>query len=134
MESGVNCFPGRGLGSLVKDFAQCWVGVDVMADLGSREFVRLGQGQLRKKFGDLRSNHVGAQDLPIFFIDQDLNPACVITQPEELGDALVSLLLDADARRHWSRRGIQRSRDFNLDRVVDAYEALFNDVIQHRRP
>jgi glycosyltransferase involved in cell wall biosynthesis len=57
----------------------------------------------------------------------------VIAPAAHLGETLVSLLQDAEARWRWSVLGLQRAADFKLDTVVDAYESLFRDVIQHHR-
>jgi len=49
----------------------------------------------------------------------------VITNPDDLGLTLVSLLRDSDMREQLHERGIERSRRYDLESVVDQYEELY---------
>lgn len=57
----------------------------------------------------------------------------IIASPPDLAPTLLSLLNDVQMRERWSRQGLERARDFSLDRILDAYESLFQDTIQLRR-
>jgi len=58
----------------------------------------------------------------------------VVSDDDDLGSDLVRLLTDAELRRHWSGASALRARDFDLDGVAAAYEELFEDLLQARRP
>jgi|AMFO01.1.fsa_nt_gi Glycosyltransferase len=47
---------------------------------------------------------------------------------KEIGQTLVRLLSREEERHYWAQQGLRRVRDFSLERVVDAYEALFREI------
>ena len=49
----------------------------------------------------------------------------VVATPDDLGRNLVSLLDDDNLRQHLRVRGIERSRRYALDSVVDEYVKLY---------
>ncbi len=53
----------------------------------------------------------------------------VLAPESELGPALLSLLNDATRRQSLAELGLERAKEFALERVVDAYEALFASLI-----
>ena len=53
----------------------------------------------------------------------------VLAPESELGPALLSLLNDASRRQSLAELGLERAKEFALERVVDAYEALFASLI-----
>lgn len=56
----------------------------------------------------------------------------VITQPELLGPAILSLLQDAERRRQLSEMGLRWARNFGWDRVGAAYETAYLQVLAKR--
>jgi glycosyltransferase involved in cell wall biosynthesis len=46
-----------------------------------------------------------------------------------LADAVCKVLSDSGRREHLSRNGRERARSFSLARTLDAYEALFQDLV-----
>ncbi len=54
----------------------------------------------------------------------------ILAPPTELGAALLSLLHDAQKRQIVSQQGLKRVETFAQDRIVEAYESLFERTIQ----
>jgi phosphatidylinositol alpha-mannosyltransferase len=55
----------------------------------------------------------------------------VIVPDEQLGEAIVQMLTDAELRRKMRAAGLQRARDFRWERVCEQYEAVYaNDLVR----
>ena len=54
----------------------------------------------------------------------------ILASPSELGDVLLSVLEDEPRRQRLGKEGLKRAAAFELGRVVDAYESLFEDTIR----
>jgi glycosyltransferase involved in cell wall biosynthesis len=63
----------------------------------------------------------------------DEGRAGVLVDDDSLGAELLALLRDEQRRGDLATRGLERSRDFTLDRVATAYEKLYRDVLSKRR-
>ncbi len=61
-------------------FTQGRVRVDVARNFGGGQLHALGQGQLGQQFGNIRTNHVRAQDFSILRLDDDFDKAGIISQ------------------------------------------------------
>ncbi|MFC0019679.1 glycosyltransferase family 4 protein [Roseibacillus persicicus] len=55
--------------------------------------------------------------------------AGVLAGDDKLGSVVVRLLLDKEYRVHWERLGLERAKDFTVERVVDQHLAHFREVI-----
>jgi len=53
----------------------------------------------------------------------------VLAPESKLGQTLLSLLSDAYRRQSLAELGLERAKEFALERVVDAYEALFASLV-----
>lgn len=58
--------------------------------------------------------------------------AGLLVEDEDLGPALLRLLLDASERGRLSAAGLVRSRELALSRVVDTYEEIYHSLLQRR--
>jgi len=83
-----------------------------------------------------------ATGLPAVVTDTGGNPevavegetACLVPvgDPEAMGGALASLLADPARRRAWGQAARRRvEAEFSLDRMVNAYEAIYEELIRH---
>ncbi len=52
----------------------------------------------------------------------------LIVGPDAIGSTIIGLLQDPEARRRWGERGLERSRRYSLDAVVDAYLHLYTSL------
>jgi hypothetical protein len=72
--------PGQAVNGLLDLLAQRGVGVHVAGDLVNPEVPLLGQGQFGQQYGDFGSDEVGAEQLAVGVVAQDLHEAGWITQ------------------------------------------------------
>ncbi len=54
----------------------------------------------------------------------------IIAQDHELSRQLVDLLKDKDKRQSYAKKGLQRAQDFAWDKIVTAYENLYQETAQ----
>ena len=52
----------------------------------------------------------------------------LIAEPEKLGETLRELLTDADKRKQWGDIGLERSRTFSWETVLDQYEQVYREM------
>src|SRR5262249_15791091 len=57
----------------------------------------------------------------------------VITSAGRLGESVLALLRDCARRKRLAEAGLLRAQDFEWDRVVDRYEAVYAAVVGRRR-
>ena len=60
----------------------------VAGDLGRGQFHHVRQRQFGQQFGHFGADHVRAQNLAVFLVHHDLDPAGIIAQPERLAVGL----------------------------------------------
>ena len=65
---------------LHQDLAERRVSMYVSSNLGGRQLHALRQGQLGQQLGNIRADDVGAQDLAITSVCDDLDKPGIITQ------------------------------------------------------
>jgi len=53
----------------------------------------------------------------------------VLAEPDDLGRALLDLLLEPDRRAAMSAAGLVRAQEFSWDRVVDQYEQVYEELL-----
>ncbi|RBY96261.1 hypothetical protein DQ237_10395 [Blastococcus sp. TF02-8] len=58
----------------------------------------------------------------------------VLAEDSQLGSALLGLLNDPGERERLSHQGVERSRQFELQSVLDSYERLYRTTAARRRP
>ena len=75
--------------------------------------------------------HTGGN--PEVAVEGDTAALVPVGDPEKMGEALASLLADPARRRAWGDAARRRvEQEFSLDRMVNAYEAIYDDIARPR--